>query len=243
MTEPQKSHIDVVLEVVRGGVSPLGDKTWTTESIAKQTSLSSKQVANAISKLRQFARAQNHEPELRRTEKGVYVYAGPLKRGRKKANGVHAAEVPAEDFSDMNLLDMDAQLASEDTVVIVDVAANEGVKPQPTLVEGFAQIGEKFHAAFGDIRVALGVTGVDDAMRSAVEAEKAAVREKAVTVKPNKVSRVRRLMRELELEMRYLENEWDALAEKGRRYDKMTMTMFGFSSNDPAAVDKIATGE
>ena len=265
MSEPdaQPTHAEILFELVRSRTSALGDKTWTMNELVKHSGLRPHQVSNAIARIRREADGVGETPLLRvkTGARGQYVYEGPLKRGRKPKDTVHAAtpteEVPFTDdeLADNTLLDMNTQLASEDeTVVIVDPASTsptgrlgperqpplQNVKPQPTIAQGFAQIGEKISAAMGDIREAMGVIPASsEAVQSAIETEKAAGREKAV--RNNKVARIRRLMNELAQEMRYLENEWDALVEKGRRYDKMTMTMFGFSSNDPYAVDREMT--
>jgi hypothetical protein len=233
MTDPEyaPTHAEILIELVRSRTSALGDKTWGMDELVKHSGLRPHQVSNAIARMRREANQTGEEPLIRvkTGARGQYVYTGPLKRGRKSAT--HAAEVPAEDFSDMSLLDMDTQLASEDTVVIVDPA-----KPKPTIAEGFAQMGEKMQAAFGDIRAAIGVPPF--VVNEAIEAEKIANRATATAGKTNKISRIRRMLRDLESELHFLVDEWDRLLEKERRYDKITMTMVGFSSRDPRAVDE-----
>jgi len=234
-TEGPRTHGEIVLDVVRSGYSSRGDKTWSMQELADRTGLRPHQVSNAIARIAREARQKSEEPILRvkTGAKGEYIYWGALKRGRKPKDVVHAAtpteEVPFtdEELADNTLLDPNTQLASEDeTVVIVDVAA------KPTLADGLAQIGEKMQAAFGDIAASIHgsptgrlTTPARPPLQSlrppdAVEKQR----------KTNRVSRIRRMMHDLSNELRYLENDWDVLAEKGKRYDELSLKFRGFSS-------------
>lgn len=237
MTEPDtRTHGEILLDLVRSRTSALGDKTWGMDELAEHTGLRPHQVSNAVARIVREAKRDNELPLLRSKTgaKGQYVYTGPLKRGRKPS-GAYAStpteEVPfTEEALEPGPLSTEGHYPRENEVA-----------SKPTIAEGFAQVGEKLQAAMGDVSVALGVAAPSaSAVNQAMDAEKVAVKKQTTALRNNRVSRVRRLMTELAQEMRYLENEWDALVEKGRRYDKLTMTMFGFSSNDPTAVDREA---
>lgn len=216
MREERKTHSEILLELVASRTSALGDKQWGIEELVKHTGLRPHQVSNVIARMAREGRQRGETPALviKTGARGQYVYTGQLKRGRKAQSPV--AATPTEEVPFTEPLEDEGQV----------VAANEAAAPK-TFVEGFAKIGEQMEQAMSGIATALGTnppTGSEQALQPKV-------------LRNNRVARIIRRMRELADEMGYLENEWEALTEKGRRYDKLTMTMFGFSSNDPAAVD------